>query len=123
MEYVIEAEPVVLNPGTPQDPNTPEKYLNEFEKRMSGKKQFFKTPCLGLREFVCRVSPVKEFPKTGGADVPDMRLPGMLIGMSHGKQRRDRKGSHPCFADLKMVRGIIEVPRFVASEFKVGENP
>jgi hypothetical protein len=122
VEYVIEAEPYVLNPGTPQSPNTPQKYVAEFGKRMCGKKQFWKTPALGLREFVCRVLPAKEFPLRGG-DVPDMQLLGMLIGISHENKRRDKLGSHPYFADLNMVNGIINVPRFIGATFKVGENP
>ena len=123
VEYIIEAEPYILTPGTPEKPNTTGKYLNEFSKRMCGKKQFYRTPCLGPREYVCRVYPVSEFPERGGVDVPDMRLPAMLVGMSHDTQRHDnRRGSYPYFADLNIVNGIIEVPRFIASKFKVGEN-
>jgi hypothetical protein len=120
VEYIIEAEPVILDPGTAQNPNSPGKYINEFRKRMCGKKPFWQTPHLGLREFVCRVSPVTEFPQRGGDDVPDMRIPGMLVGISHGDQRRDKRGSFPYFADLNMVNGIVEVPYFLGATFQPG---
>lgn len=120
VDYVIEAEPFVLNPGTQESPNTPMKYVAEFEKRINGKKPFWKTPCLGLREFVGKVYPVESFP-VRGCEMPDMSLPAMLVGLSHPDQRKDGGVTHPCFMDLKMIDGIIGVPWFCGATYKVGE--
>ena len=119
VEYVIEAEPVVLDRGTPEDPNTVGKYLAEFAKRMDGRKPFYCTPCIGLRQFVARVYRMDEFPKRG-VSLPDMRFEGMLVGLSHGDQRRDGGETHPCFATLEMRNGIVNVPKFLGRDFRPG---
>jgi CRISPR-associated protein Cas5d len=119
-DYIIEAEPCIINPGTPESPNTKEKYVEQFNRRLDGKKQFYQQPCFGLREFGCRVYKT-EFPEHGVL-LPDITFKSLFLGWSHQDQRGDDKGSYPVFSDLTMRNGIIEVPWFVGTEFKPGEE-
>lgn len=122
VDYIMEAYPVVTNPGPSESPNTVQKYLAQFNKRIYGNKPFHRTPCFGLREFTASVYDVGEFPEHGSPDVADFEVPSMFLGWSHGDhQRKDNGPSYPYFRDVQVRNGIVEVPRFVGSELKVGE--
>jgi len=99
------------------------KYVAEFERRMQGKKPFYRTPCLGPREFTARVYPLKKFPSHGDKNLPEMKIQGLLIGLSHGDQRGDGGPTYPFFKTLTMKNGIIQVPRFLGSEYRPQKEP
>jgi CRISPR-associated protein Cas5d len=122
VDYIIEAEPVVLCPGTTDDPNTPEKYAAQFNRILvDGKGLYYSTPCLGPRQYVGRLYPVERFPERGCA-IPDLEVRSMLVGISKGADRRDGGRDYPVFADIRLVDGIFSAPRFVSSMFNPGES-
>lgn len=121
VEYIIEAVPYVTVPVNPKDgtPNSPKKYTEQFNRAMHGKKAFYRTPCLGLREFVARTYPVESFPDKS-LDGETYELPGYIVGMSYPNQRNDEDPrTYTHFETIHVKDGILEIPWFHGSKYKV----
>ena len=96
--YIIEAEPLVLNPS---GDNTPPKYLDQFNRRVK-KGRCFNTPSFGCREFAARFDP----PEPDDKPIEESRDLGMMlydiIYDPSGKNNR------PVFFKAQMKNGVVE---------------
>ena len=93
--YVIEAYPLVFDPGTD---NTPQKYCAMLMRRTE-KGQCFQQPALGCREFVARFEP---------ASAADLPLP---ISQDLGTMLYDivfrPEGNRPIFFPARVENGVL----------------
>lgn len=96
-----------------RQPNTPEKFLNMFERRAK-KGQCINQPYLGCREFACDFRLIEK-PENEPAPINETRgLGWMLYDMDYS----NLADPMPRFFDAQMVKGSIKIPDWNSEEVR-----
>lgn len=96
-----------------RQPNTPEKFLNMFERR-ARKGQCINQPYLGCREFACDFRLIEK-PENEPARINETRgLGWMLYDMDYSNPADPM----PRFFDARMVEGAIKIPDWNSEEVR-----
>lgn len=115
VDYVIEAWPFILNHGPIDRPNSPSKYISQFNTHVS-RGTHYDYICLGLRQFPGFTYRVDKFPESGDPRFNDIFVPGMLLGVSKSRFRNDGDSrDHSRYFHAHIKNGIMEAPPFVAA--------
>ncbi|MBS0496926.1 MAG: type I-C CRISPR-associated protein Cas5 [Proteobacteria bacterium] len=96
-----------------RQPNTPEKFLNMFERRAK-KGQCINQPYLGCREFACDFRLVE---KTTNEPAPINETRG-LGWMLYDMDYSNPADPMPRFFDARMMKGAIEIPDWNSEEVR-----
>lgn len=116
VDYIIEAWPFILNPGPIDRPNSPAKYITQFNKH-AFRGSHYDYIDFGRRKFPAFTYYVEKFPESGDPNFSDRLIPAMLLGISKARFRNDGDShDYPYFFNAHIKNGIMEVPPFVAAK-------
>lgn len=96
-----------------RQPNTPEKFLNMFERR-ARKGQCINQPYLGCREFACDFRLIEKTANESAQINETRELGWMLYDMDYSNP----SDPMPRFFNAQMTKGVIEIPNWNSEEVR-----